>query len=82
MLSPGTTRHTKVPRITDEQCRQINFPLKKQRKSWAAFANQQMTEYFLNRSDTEEEVKYGIDSPFSVFRVYHITSKRMEGKGR
>ena len=79
--SPGTTRHIKVPKITDEGYRHIKFHSKKQRKSWAAFANPQTMEYFESRSDTEEEVKYGIDSPFSAQSLANITSKRMEGNG-
>ena len=81
MLSPGAMGHTKVPRITDEHYRLIKFHLKKQSNSWTAFANPQTTEYFESRLDTEEEVKYGIDRPFSVQTLANITSKRMEGKG-
>ena len=80
MLSPGAMGHTKVPRITDEHYRLIKFHLKKQSNSWTAFANPQTTEYFENRSDTEEEVEYGIDSPFSAQSLAYVTSKRVEGK--
>ena len=45
VLSLGTTRHTKVPGITDEQYTLINeFPLKEHSKSWAAFGNAPMVE--------------------------------------
>ena len=71
VLSPGTTGHVMVPRITDnEQYKQIDeFPSKDQSKSWAAFGNERTRVYILESIGHRGRNEYVWDKqPFSVQR--------------